>query len=276
MTLWVFGDSFSADYCVKTRENWCDLWGEKHFDNVKNFSSQGTSNDYITSKIIKTLPKMKVGDSVIVCWSAIYRMCILGHHPVHLTNNLVVKSSDIDKHLTLQLNKRKAKLLDSLAKNYYLNFFTESKGWQELITQIIAVDSMLKDKNIKSVQFLGHSDIASDSNLLDNCLKDSVFRCVPAELEPLFSRYCTRLPESWCLLHSWIKIQSDLMNEQTTGTWTHHKHDVLDDYDEYTSNLFNDFENSSQNIFVDIWHLNSYGHELFADYISDILSRELL
>lgn len=275
MTLWVFGDSFSADYCVDEGTNWCNLWGEKHFDDVKNLSVGGTSNDYITSKIIKTLPEMKTGDSVIVCWSAIYRTCILGHHPVHLTNNLVIKSSDINTKI-VKADKKMSDLLDTLAKNYYLNFFTESKGWQELITQIIAVNTMLKDKNIKVVQFLGHNDIASDSNLLEDSLKDWEIRCVPRELESLFSQYCTRLSESWCVLHSWMKIQSDKMNEQTTGTWTHHKHDVSDNYDDYTSGLFKDFENSGQNIFVDIWHLNSYGHELFANYVSETLSRELL
>lgn len=275
MTLWVFGDSFSADYDIETRTNWCNQWGERYFDNVKNLSLSGTSNDYITNKIIKTLPKMEAGDSVIVCWSAIYRVCILGHHPVYLTDDLIIKSSDINSK-NFRTDKKMSNLLSTLAKNYYSNFFTESKGWQELITQIIAVNTMLKDKNIKVVQFLGHNDIASDSNLLEDYLKGWEFRCVPGELESLFSEYCTRLPESWCLLHSWMKIQSDLMNEQTTGTWTHHKHDQTDSYDDYTSRLFKDFETSGQNIFVDIWHLNSYGHELFANYMSETLSRELL
>lgn len=275
MTLWIFGDSFSTDHKVETGTNWCNLWGEQHFEDVKNLSVVGSSNDHIMNKIIKTLSDIKSRDSVMVCWSGLYRMCILGHHPIHLTNDLVIKSSDINTKI-VKADKQMSDLLYTLAKNYYLNFFTETKGWQELITQIIAVHTMLKDRNIKLVQFLGHSDIASDSNLLADYLRDWEFRCVPEKLEPLFSEYCTRLPECWCLLHSWMKIQSDLMNEQNEFKWTYHRHDIFDDYDDYTSELFKDFSNSGQNMFVDIWHLNSYGHKLFADYVSDTLCKELL
>lgn len=260
MTLWIFGDSFSSDHAIKQNTNWCQLWGEQHFASVRNYSASGTSNDYITNKIIKTLPKMQLGDSVIVCWSAIYRKCILGHHPIHQTNDFVITSSNINA---------------KLAANYYQNFFTEDSGWQELLSGIITANTILNDNGIKNVQLLGHSDIASDSLILDNFLYHAPLRCVPQDLECFFIKYCTKIFDSWCVLHSWHKIQSDLMNRQTFG-WTHDKHLPNEDYDDYTKNMFSDFEQSGQNIFTDIWHLNSKGHKLFADYMTPILYKELL
>mgnify|MGYP001346477480 CR=1 FL=1 len=276
MTLWVFGDSFSSDYPKNSNSgNWCNLWGEQHFDSVKNLSRAGTSNDDIANKIIKTLPEMQSGDSVIVCWSTIYRLCILGTHPLYPWEDFVVKSSDI-KNSSPQVDKKTAKLLSSVAQNFFTNFFTETKGWHELITQIIAVDTMLKDNNIKLVQFLGHNDIKSDSELLDY-LDSYEWRCIPVELESLFLKYCTKLKNSWCILHSWHKIQSDLMNSPGWEKWSHHKHISTDnDWDRYIKSMFDDFEKSGKNIFLDHWHLNSSGHKLFADYISDILERELV
>lgn len=257
MKLWLCGDSFSAPYHIGDESPWGEIWGKSHGFDVENLSTSGCGNEHIMTQFMYVYDNASPGDMVIITWSALYRYTIL-NEDFDITDNY--------KHTTAHPSEEHL--------IYFGEYWTLNNAWTSLSSFIAAANQLASDKGIKIVQFMGHSDIKDDTEIDNRYLIDFDLRVVPKAFESVASKYCTKLDNTWCLLHYWIKMQTDMMLHEDPD-WNHERH-FNKNYVKYTHNLLDDFQRTGHNIFVDVWHLNVNGHSLFYKRIKNILDKKLL
>ncbi len=87
-TIWIFGDSFSTENENKEIKNWPNLLSEKFGWEIKNFSSDKTSNYQIFDDFCYCSDLISSGDIVIIGWGLVenFRVAV-GSELVNLSKN---------------------------------------------------------------------------------------------------------------------------------------------------------------------------------------------
>ena len=170
--LLIVGDSLCSRYMQETRKfrtddylwktpdykYWFEYLGEKLNLDVINYSFNGSGNQQIFDNAIYALNTHDDIDFAIICWSSF--------------NRVDLPSSHLGKDGThINLNQKKKHVYPSKIIKKYYKSFTEDRFFStffmidKFINYSIAIDDLLKSKNIKSLQALSVAPFIEDSNI---------------------------------------------------------------------------------------------------------------
>lgn len=141
-SIWVFGDSFSADYNVsgsmshyvkwkgRIVKNFANFLGEHYKMDVKNFGFQGWDNYSIFESLCKKVDEIKDDDFIFVGWGGVHRYRFVNHKSNQwFTVNGETCHSHLSTFMDMDLNSYLNFLVN---RNHMLNEY-EVDNWSKLI-----------------------------------------------------------------------------------------------------------------------------------------------
>jgi hypothetical protein len=273
MKAWIFGDSF-VDGRYKTendfsRTGWLDkIFEYKNIEYV-NHSVSGQSNEGIFLSVIDCLDAIQSEDVVVISWSSNLRFL-----------NLDESLNEFDRYINSHRHH-----YDIWKKSDTIDLHTISKLHNHLSSDLkfsICVNGMksiLKEKKVKFKFINGHYDFNPVNDVCAQYFPISKYRSYHPNIQKYFDKEIfIRFDNGYCLLNEFFLCQlQHVINLKSVEKIINRSHNMVGhfDHDKFERSFLRLIDDEGVRLFVDNWHLNATGHEIFANKVKHLIIEQL-
>lgn len=266
--VWIFGDSFTDSRYSNPKskynltQSWIDIILSNNNIDFENRSISGQSNEGIYLTVIDSLKEISEEDFVFVSWSSNLRFLDLKNYNQYSFTTYLqsdhahvdIWNKKIDMNTVIELNGK-------LSSN--LKFSICASG----------LESVLKNKNINFKFIAGHNDFYNIDEKTDNLFPAASSRVIKGNLVDYFNiDNFLKLENGYCLVNEFFLTQLENINSEALNTLEKFlvKHRTKNEHiDKFTKFFISLTETTNSAIFIDPWHLNDYGSNIFAKKVEN-------